>query len=205
MISFKKSATILIFIFVFLLISNKSEAQLLFQNTNIEPITLASSPSENELTKPRPGFKKRRLGMHTPFVEGGYFFGYYTGMRYSVNYDILIQSGDKNALTARIGIGINKATNDSTVKGDEFFYPLGINILFGHINHFELGLGGYYFADRKIINPYFSVGLRHQKPRGGFMYRIAFDMHLERVYDMIGRNISKTAVMGPLVGIGWTF
>jgi hypothetical protein len=203
--SIKKSAIILIFISIFLLINNKSDAQLSFTNTDNEIVNIDSSSIVNELTKPRPGFKKRRLGIHTPFVEGGYFFGYYSGIRYSVNYDILVQSGDKNALTARIGIGINKATNDSTVKGDEFFYPFGINVLMGHINHLELGFGAYYFTDRKALNPYFSLGFRHQKPKGGFMYRIAFDIHLERVYDLQGKNISKTGVMGPLVGLGWTF
>ncbi len=205
MILIKKSAKILIFIFVLLLINNRIDAQLSFSNTGNEPISLNYSSNDNELTKPRPGFKKRRLGIHTPFVECGYFFGYYTGIRYSVNYDLLVQSGDRNALSARIGIGINKATNDSTVKGDEYFYPLGINLLLGNINDLELGFGAYYFADRKALNPYFSLGFRHQKPKGGFMYRIAFDIHLERVYDLNGKNVSKTAVMGPLIGLGWTF
>lgn len=205
MILNKKINIVLIITFVFSLLFNICNAQFSFQQNNNEPVKLKESLIENELTKPRPGFKKRRLGLHTLFLEGGYFIGYYNGLRYSVNYDLLLQSSEKSALTLRIGAGLNKATNDSTVNEDEVFFPFGINLLFGHVNHFELGLGGYYFENRQVLNPYFSIGFRHQKPRGGFMYRIAFDLHLERVYDMQGRNIAKTSVMGPIVGIGWNF
>ena len=205
MILYKKSAIILIFTLFFSLLYNKSNAQLSLKQNFNEPISLTTSLTENDFTKPKPSFRKRRLGMHTFSLEGGYFYGYYKGLRYSINYDILLQSGLKDALTFRIGAGLNKGVNGTTIKTDEVFFPFGIYILLGNINLLEIGLGGYYFENRRALNPFASIGFRHQKPRGGFMYRVAFDLHLERSYDLQGRNTSKTGVFGPLIGIGWTF
>ena len=189
-----------------LFISNESEAQLAFRkSTPFSEIKNSLSQQDQEQTKPRRGFKKRRYGRHTFFLEYGYFSGYYEGQRYSINYDLLAQSSESNALTLRIGYGQNDASNDSTYRGDERFLPLGINILLGTKNQLEIGLGGYFYLERKILTPYLSLGFRHQNPKGGFMYRVAFDMHLERVYDTHGREIQKTAVYGPLIGLGWTF
>ncbi len=159
----------------------------------------------NNFTKPRPGFKKRRYGIHTFFLEGGYFWGYYEGLRYSINYDILLQSSEKSAFTMRIGYGVNNSSNDSTITKAEPFIPIGVNILVGRINQFELGAGGYFFRYRKLIPPYISFGFRHQPSKGGFMFRVAIDLHLEYVYNLKGTEISKTGVYGPLVGLGWTF
>ncbi len=189
----------------FILIGNESEAQLTFRKaTPFSEINTSYLQEEHQLDKRR-GFKKRRYGRHTFFVEGGYFAGYYTGKRYSINYDILAQASESNALTIRIGYGRNEATNDSTYLGGEKFIPLGINILIGRKNQFEVALGGYYYTVRKILTPYLSLGFRHQNPKGGFMYRLALDMHLERVLDTRGNEIQKTAVYGPLIGLGWTF
>ena len=184
----------------------EADAQLLYNNNTTETL-LSEQIKENSsfAGKPRRGFTKRRYGRHTFFLEGGLFGGYYTGKRYSINYDLLAQSGESNALTIRVGYGQNEASNDSTYKGDERFLPLGINILIGRTNHFEIGFGGYYYMERGIINPYVSLGFRHQHPKGGIFYRIALDMHLERVIDTQGKEIQKTAVFGPVIGLGWTF
>lgn len=197
---FKKK--ILFVFFLLLIFYNESEAQFSYNNK----LTFNSFSSENEnFTKPRPGFKKRRYGIHTFFLEGGYFWDYYTGTRYSVNYDILLQSGEKSAFTVRIGYGINNAVTDSIITKEEPFIPIGINILVGRVNQLELGAGGYYFKYRKIIPPYLSIGFRHQPPKGGFMFRVALDVHLEYIYNTNGTEISKTGVYGPLLGLGWTF
>ncbi|OFX32330.1 MAG: hypothetical protein A2X08_03870 [Bacteroidetes bacterium GWA2_32_17] len=194
---------ILIVFALLLVFYNESEAQFSYYNNKLVNDSL--NLENSNLTKPRPGFKKRRFRINTFFLEGGYFWGYYTGTRYSINYDILMQSGEKSAFTARIGYGFNNATNDSTIKKDEPFFPIGVNILLGRINQLEIGAGGYYFKYRKIIPPYLSLGFRHQHPKGGFTYRVAFDIHLEYVYNLAGTEISKTAAYGPLLGLGWTF
>ena len=199
-----KLGNILIFNILISIFCCESEAQFSFNNTDGVSFKITTS-TDNDFTKPRRGFKKRRYGIHTFFAEGGYFWGYYTGERYSVNYDLLLQSRENNALTARIGVGLNNATNNTTYKGNENFFPFGINLLLGRIYQFELGSGAYYYKYREILTPYVSVGFRYQEPKGGFMCRIACDIHLERSYDFIGRNVSKTAVYGPLVGLGWTF
>lgn len=153
----------------------------------------------------RKKFKRQRLGSQTLLGEAGYFMGYYEGMRYSFNYDGILQSDETNALTIRLGIGYSQATNDSTVFGQEVFIPISIHLLMGVKNHFDLGLGGYYFENRKVITPFIFIGFRHQNPKGGFAYRIGADIHLERVYDLKGRNLQKTAIFGPLIALGWSF
>jgi len=179
-----------------------SDGQMIYNNLNFTEINNVENTTN---VKPRPGFKKRRYGIHTFFLEGGYFFGYYTGNRYSINYDILLQANERSAFTFRIGYGMNNAIADSIITKPEPIIPIGINVLLGRLNQFELGAGGYYFRYRKVIPPYLSIGFRHQPPKGGFMYRIAVDIHLEHTYNSNGTEISKTAVYGPLLGLGWTF
>ena len=191
---------------LFILIAGfEADAQFSFQENN--PIFSIQNDKSysSELTKPRRGFTKRRYGRHVFYLEGGYFAGYYTGKRYSINYELIAQSGESNALTLRLGYGQNEATNDSTYLGNEKYVPIAINILIGQRNLFELGLGGYYYTFRKIITPYASIGFRHMHPKGGFTYRLALDIHLERLVDAKGKELQKTAVFGPIIGLGWTF
>jgi len=181
-------------------------AQLIYRNSS--PLNdFELNPAKESIYSPAPrrGFKKRRYGRYTFAIEAGYFYGYYEGIRYSLNFDLLAQSGENNALTVRLGYGVNKATNDSTYKGDESFVPIGINILIGRKNNFEIGGGIFYYLDRKKPIPYFSLGFRHQNPKGGFMYRVAVDINFERSYDSKDKEIGKTGVYGPIVGLGWTF
>ena len=162
--------------------------------------------SLDSYSKPRLSkFKRQRLGSNTLIGEAGYFMGYYKGMRYSFNYDAILQAEENNALSIRFGVGYSQATNDSTVFGQEVFFPVSVHLLIGTKNHFDLALGGYYFENRQNLTPFLFIGFRHQNPKGGFTYRIGADIHLERVYDLRGRNLQKTAVYGPLVALGWSF
>lgn len=166
---------------------------LLIQNSYNYPISKHSK------------FIHQRLGSHTIFGEAGYFEGYYKGLRYSVNFDGILQSSENNALTIRFGIGYSEATNDSTVVGSDIFFPIGIHLLFGIENTFDIGAGIYYYKNRQNFTPFIFLGFRHQNPRGGFMYRIGADIHLEHVYDLKGNELQKTAVFGPLISLGWSF
>jgi hypothetical protein len=201
----KKFLFFLVLFFYFSLNGSEVEAQLFYHNFSSFPEINNDYQQESMLTKPRRGFTKRRYGRHTFFAEGGYFFGYYTGIRFSLNYDILVQSGESNAFTLRLGYGINQAKNDSTYKGNEAFVPIGANILLGRKNLIEVGAGIFYYLERQKPIPYFSLGFRHQNPKGGLTYRVAFDVNFERSYDVAGREIGKTGVFGPLVGLGYTF
>ncbi len=153
----------------------------------------------------RSKFVRKRLGSNTFLGEAGYFYGHYKGERYSFNYDAIVEAQETNAFSIRIGIGYSKATNDSTVKGQEIFIPVSVHLILGRKNHFDLGLGGYYFENRQTLTPFLFIGFRHQNPKGGFTYRFGADIHMERVFDLMGRNLQKTAVYGPLVAIGWSF
>ncbi len=158
------------------------------------------------ISKPRRSkFKRQRLGSNTLLGEAGMFYGYYKGLRYSFNYDAILQTDESNAFTMRLGIGYSQATNDSTVMGQEVFIPISVHAILGNKNHFDIGLGGYYFENRKDITPMLFLGFRHQNPKGGFTYRLGVDIHMERVYDLRGRNLQKTAVYGPLIAVGWSF
>lgn len=196
-----KYKVLLILSVLFFFIAEFSFCQLAFINKKI----YTQGDLLTEATRPRPGFKKRRYATHTFYAEAGLFAGYYQGKRYSINYELLAQSAERNALTLRIGYGHNEASNDSSYHGNEKFVPVAVNILIGYKNLFEIGIGSYYYVVRKIITPYISLGFRHQKPQGGFNYKIAVDLHLERVFDLKGKELQKTGVFGPIIGAGWTF
>ena len=153
----------------FALCENDVFAQLSYHDSN--PIAGTDlNPSQNSVFSPSPrrGFKKRRYGRHTFALEGGYFYGYYEGLRYSINYDLLAQSSENNALTIRLGFGVNKATNDSTYKGNENYVPIGINILIGRKNDLEIGGGVYYYLNRKKTYPLFFSWIQTSKSKRGF-------------------------------------
>lgn len=170
------------------------------------PYSLDTSHYKNNFEKPKQSkFSKKRYGTYTVMGEGGYLWGYYKGMRYTFNFDCILQSTENSAFSARLGIGYSEAVNDSTVKGSNIFFPLSIHILWGIKNSFDMGAGIYYYKNREVFTPFLFLGFRHQKPKGGFMYRAGADIHLERVRNMNGKDLQKTAVFGPLVGIGWTF
>lgn len=153
----------------------------------------------------RSKFKKQRYSTSTLFAEAGMTYGYYTGIRYSFNYDGILQASEMTGLSIRLGIGYTKATNDSTIKGQEVFFPVAAHVFIGEKNDLDMAGGIYYYENRKEFTPYIYLGFRHQNPKGGFTYRIGADIHLERVYDLKGRNLQKTAVYGPLIGLGWSF
>lgn len=153
-------------------------------------------PSDYMYKPRRSKFKRQRLASHALLGEIGMFYGYYKGVRYSLNYDGIVQTAEANALTLRVGIGYSQATNDSTVLGQEVFIPISVHVILGNKNHFDIGLGGYYFENRKDITPMLFLGFRHQNPKGGFTYRLGVDIHMERVYDLRGRNLQKQLFMG---------
>ncbi|HNV95014.1 MAG TPA: hypothetical protein PKG63_00965 [Bacteroidales bacterium] len=178
--------------------------------SDIQAIVPISSDSSTLLSNSfnipkRSKFKKQRYSTYTLFGEAGMTYGYYTGPRYSFNFDGILQATDLSALSIRLGIGYTKATNDSTVMGQEIFFPIAIHVFFGEKNDFDMAGGIYYYENRQEFTPYLYIGFRHQNPKGGFTYRVGADIHLERVYDLKGRNLQKTAVYGPLIGLGWSF
>ncbi len=119
-------------------------------------------------------FRRKRFAGNIIYAEiGG--LGYY----YTVNYEMTIQSMDRRMMNLRLGAGFMPETKDGT-KATRISLPLLFYLAFGEINQFEVGAGVTYriFIEKKII-PSASFGFRHQKPFGGFMYRIAFTPTVE--------------------------
>ncbi len=127
-------------------------------------------------------FKRKRFAGNTIYAEiGG--FGYY----YTVNYEMTVQSVDRRMMNLRIGAGFMPETEGDT-KATKISLPLLLNLAFGESNQFEIGVGVTYriFIEKEVI-PSASIGFRHQKPFGGFMYRIAFTPTVET--DDVGYKI----------------
>jgi len=119
-------------------------------------------------------FKRKRFAGNTIYAElGG--FGYY----YTVNYEASLQSIDRRMMTLRIGGGLYSDEENGT-KASKISIPALLYLAFGEANMFEVGAGITYriFIKNEII-PSASIGFRHQKALGGFMYRIAITPTVE--------------------------
>lgn len=120
-------------------------------------------------------FKRKRFANNTIYAEiGG--FGYY----YTVNYEAMLQSMGRRMLNFRIGAGLISETNDKDTKANKISIPGLLYFSFGETNMLDIGIGITYriYIENEII-PSGSLGFRHQKALGGFMYRIAITPTIE--------------------------
>ena len=119
-------------------------------------------------------FKRRRFAGNTFYAELGGFGTYYT-----INYELTLQSMDRRVMNLRIGGGMYSDVENGT-KASKVSLPALLYMGFGEANMLEIGVGVTYriFIQNEII-PSASLGFRHQKPFGGFMYRIAFTPTIE--------------------------
>ena len=165
----------------------------LFSNTHL---------SYNELSKPRPRFRKNVFAYNTFFVEGCFVNGYYNAQKYSINYDYTAQESNNTSLTLRIGyekVRMNSGPDRSQI-------PMFVNILFGRKNYFELSGGALYDLSNNKINPVFATGYRHQNPKGGFFLRLNVFITNEKEIDPIQKlELKRIWVFGPGLGLGWSF
>ena len=122
----------------------------------------------------RINFKRKRLAGNTIYVEVG-GLGYY----YTINYEATLQSISRRTLNMRLGAGFISDVEKNT-KATKISLPILLNLGFGETNQLEIGAGITYriFIENEII-PSASIGFRHQKSLGGFMYRIAFTPTIE--------------------------
>ncbi len=174
------------------------------------------------LEKPR--FKFYYENNHSIYIENGYFFRNYVGPRFSVNYDGIVKNYQYLILTLRIGAGYSFAQHKEINIRQEIIFPMSIHIQYTRVNtqaggfrrynirnpfqafflktNFDFAIGGYNYANKQQITPFFLIGLRRQNPEGGWMYRIALDFHLENIFN---KNTIKTLSFGPIISFGYTF
>jgi hypothetical protein len=145
-------------------------------------------------TKPRPRFRKQRMGNNMLYIEGLGFGADIT--YYTVNYDVMLQSNERTALTARLGLGVWEKN---------MVVPLLVNMLIGSMNSIEIGFGGVYIDQGSKFNPAGDIGYRYQSPKGGFIFRIAFTPTIERKYNSSGIETGKALTTWGGLSIGWAF
>jgi len=139
------------------------------------------------------------------------------GMFYSLNYDRILLNRDTWKLSGRVGalyLPLFGAGNRQMVGG-----PVEISYLRGRGRHFlELGLGGtvvydtYALSDSRIndlaVMAVARIGYRHQKPEGGFFYKVGFTPLLGALYnaEYPERGPLLLAPFAyPLVGLGFGY
>lgn len=171
-----------------------------------------------------PRFKFYYENNHNVYVESGYFFGNYMGPRFSVNYDGIVKNYQHLIFTLRIGAGYSLAKHKELNYQQEVIFPMSIHIQYTQVNrqaggfrrynirnvfqrfflktNLDFALGGYNYANKQKITPFFLFGLRRQNPEGGWMYRIAVDIQLENTFK---KGAFKTSYFGPLLSLGYTF
>ncbi len=150
------------------------------------------------------------ISRNTFFLElGG------NGMFYSLNYDRILLNRDTWKLSGRVGalyLPLFGAGNRQMVGG-----PVEISYLRGRGRHFlELGLGGtvlydtYALGSNSRINDLAvmavaRIGYRHQKPEGGFFYKVGFTPLLGALYNAYYPERGPLLLAPfayPLVGLG---
>ena len=135
-------------------------------------------------------------------------------MFYSLNYDRILLNRDAWKLSGRVGVLYLPPLgerNRQIVGG-----PVEISYLRGRGRHFlELGLGGsvvydtYRLTSSRIrdmaVMAVARIGYRHQKPEGGFFYKVGFTPMLGALYNVQnperGRQLGEPFAY-PLVGLG---
>ncbi|MGQ9846665.1 MAG: hypothetical protein ACUVQP_04060 [Bacteroidales bacterium] len=169
-------------------------------------------------------FKFYYENSHTIYAESGYWFSNYKGSHITLNYDGIVRSFQYLIVSLRIGAGYSFAKQKDSLLRQKIIFPMAVHFQLTKVNtqaggfrrynihnifqkiimktNLDIGFGWYNFADKQNINPFLSIGFRHQNPEGGFMYRIGGEMLL----DIITRKQTfKTAYYGMSVSLGWTF
>ncbi|MCX7862347.1 MAG: hypothetical protein N2449_05070 [Bacteroidales bacterium] len=176
--------------------------------------------SETPILAPR--FKFYYENNHNFYIESGYFLGKYNGPRISVNYDGIVRNYQYLIFSLRIGAGYSFAEHNS--QKQEFIFPMSIHIQYTRVNrqaggfrrynirnifqrfmlksNIDFAIGGYNYANKQLVSPFFSIGLRRQNPEGGWMYRFAVDFQLDNVFS---KNYFQTSYYGPILSLGYTF
>lgn len=171
-----------------------------------------------------PRFKFYYENNHTIYVESGYFFGKYVGPRFSVNYDGIVRNYQNWIFNLRIGAGYSMAKRADNSDIQEIIFPMSVHIQYTRVNtqaggfrrynvrnvfqrfflksNFDFAIGGYNYANKQLISPFFSFGLRRQNPEGGWMYRLAVDFQLDRIFS---KDYFQSSYFGPILSLGYTF
>lgn len=168
-------------------------------------------------------FKFYYENSHTIYAESGYFWGNNIGSHFSLNYDGIVRSYQYIIVSLRIGAGYSFAEQRDSLLRQGFIIPMAVHFQLTKVNtqaggfrrynirnifqkiimktNIDIGFGGLNFANKQNINPFLSVGFRHQSPEGGFMYRVGGDIHLDNI---IRKKSFQTAYYGILLSVGWT-
>ena len=171
-----------------------------------------------------PRFKFYYENNHNLYLESGYFFGKYTGPRFSINYDGIVRNYQYLIFSLRVGAGYSFAKDYKNSSSQGVIFPISVHIQFTNVNtqaggfrryniknifqrlylqtNLDFAIGGYNYAKKQQITPFFSIGFRHQNPNGGWMYRLACDIQFE---DVFKKEVFKRAFFGPIISIGYTF
>jgi len=161
---------------------------------------------------------------HDVYLEGGYFIGNYKGSRVSINYDGIVKSYQYLIISLRIGAGYSFAEQKDSLLQQKIIFPMAVHFQLTKVNtqaggfrrynvrnifqkiimktNIDIGFGAYNYANKQNLTPFVFLGLRHQSPEGGLMYRLGCDIQLDNV---VRKKSFKTAYYGPLLSVGWTF
>lgn len=111
-----------------------------------------------------------------------------SGLFYSINYDRILITKTKLALSGRIGLSYFPITNFWDFH--TFSIPLELNLLIGKENkYFEIGLSSLYQQNFDEMNTSrslfgsFRLGYRYQKNDDGLIYRIGLTPLLPIILD----------------------
>lgn len=139
------------------------------------------------------------------------------GIIYSVNYDRVIPLSNQFKLAPRVGIALLPTSKDSDYSN--LILPIEINALWAKNkeskNHFEFGVGlNLVTVKIQFINDpsetiYLAkvttgrLGFRHQKPKGGFMYRVGLVLPIAEDNNAKIKDLKRNYFGG--ISLGYTF
>lgn len=209
--------------YLFLLIKMKKLITIVFLIINIHSIFGALPDSSNTSLLPV-RFKFYYENSHTIYAESGYWWANYKGSYATINYDGIVRSFQYLIVSLRIGVGYSFAKQKDSLIQQKVIFPMAVHFQLTKVNtqaggfrrynvhnifqkiimktNLDIGFGWYNFANKQNINPFLSVGFRHQSPEGGFMYRLSGDILFDNIAN---KQTLQTAYYGMSISIGWTF
>ena len=139
------------------------------------------------------------------------------GIIYSVNYDRVIPLSNQFKLAPRVGIALLPTSKNSDYSN--LILPIEINPLWAKNkeskNHFEFGVGlnlvtvKIQFVNDPSETIYLAkvttgrLGFRHQKPTGGFMYRVGLVLPIAEDNNAKIKDLKRNYFGG--ISLGYTF
>jgi len=168
-------------------------------------------------------FKYYYENSHSIYCEAGYFMRNYNGAFATINYDGIVLTFQRLIISLRGGIGYSFGIQKDTGYKQKFIFPMAFHFNYTRYNvevgamprynvsflssitrflNTEFVFGWFNQSSRQLLSPFIAIGIRHQRPDGGLLFRLSLLTALDIVHN---KNSLKTIFFSPVLSLGKIF